>query len=78
MTEYFVYGDCFIRVAVEEVSPRQFTWEYQVNGGFVYQDTDRSRLSASTALQLGFSAAQAFIDQMDRTVTVEGESKVVR
>lgn len=73
MTEYFVYGDCFVRVAVQEVGPRQFIWEYQVDGGFVYQDTDRPLSYASTALELGFSAAQVHIDQIDRSVTAESD-----
>lgn len=65
MTEYFVYADCFVRVSVQEIGPTQFAWEYQINGGDVYQGHDRLLPTVPMALRLGLCAARAHVDQID-------------
>lgn len=63
MTEYLDYKDCFVRVAVTELTPGNFIWEYQVDGGEVHEDREWPLPSAVMAFKMGASAAKVHIDQ---------------
>lgn len=63
MTDYLAYKGSFVRVSVRELNPDHFVWEYQINGGQVYEDRDRPLPVAAMAFRRALSAAMDCIDQ---------------
>lgn len=63
VTEYLAYRDCFVRVSILPLGPAHFAWEYQVDGGDVYDDQSRPLPSAAMAFRMGMAEAIAHVDQ---------------